>query len=91
MLEASLYISEHLPEGAKGIWALVHCATWMALGELEWVPFQVLRKSVDINLLGAARLTQIMLPLIRRTSGRIVFLSSGAFFLKAPSRCCCVR
>lgn len=77
MLEASLHISEHLPEGAKGIWALVHCATWMALGELEWVPFQVLRKSVDINLLGAARLTQIMLPLIRRTGGRIVFLSSG--------------
>lgn len=81
MLEASLYISEHLPEGAKGIWALVHCAAWMALGELEWVPFQVLRKSVDINLLGAARLTQIMLPLIRRTSGRIVFLSSGGWFL----------
>lgn len=52
MLEASLHITEHLPEGAKGIWALVHCAAWMALGELEWVPFQVLRKSVDINLLG---------------------------------------
>lgn len=52
MLEASLYITDHLPEGAKGIWALVHCAAWMALGELEWVPFQVLRKSVDINLLG---------------------------------------
>lgn len=52
MLEASLHISEHLPEGAKGIWALVHCATWIALGELEWVPFPVLRKSIDINLLG---------------------------------------
>lgn len=52
MLEASLQISEHMPDGAKGIWALIHCATWIALGELEWVPFQVLRKSVDINLLG---------------------------------------
>lgn len=52
MLEASLYISEHLPDGAKGLWALVHCASWIALGELEWIPFAVLRKSIDINLLG---------------------------------------
>lgn len=55
MLEASLYISEHLPDGAKGLWAVVNCATWVALGELEWIPFAVLRKSIDINLLGMAR------------------------------------
>lgn len=53
MLEASLYISEHLPDGTKGLWGLVHCASWMALGELEWIPFAVLRKSIDINLLGS--------------------------------------
>lgn len=52
MLEASLYISEHLPDGATGLWAVVHCASWVALGELEWIPFAVLRKSIDINLLG---------------------------------------
>lgn len=52
MLEASLYVSEHLPGGANGLWAIIHCATWIALGELEWVPFSVLRKSIDINLLG---------------------------------------
>lgn len=52
MLEASLYISEHLPDGATGLWGVVHCATWVALGELEWIPFAVLRKSIDINLLG---------------------------------------
>lgn len=54
MLEASLYISEHLPDGASGLWAVVNCATWVALGELEWIPFAVLRKSIDINLLGTA-------------------------------------
>lgn len=54
MLEASLYISEHLPDGASGLWAVVNCATWVALGELEWIPFAVLRKSIDINLLGMA-------------------------------------
>lgn len=52
MLEASLYISEHLPDGANGLWAIVHIAQWVALGELEWIPFAVLRKSIDINLLG---------------------------------------
>lgn len=50
MLEASLYVSQNLPEG--GLWAIVHCATWVALGELEWIPFAVLRKSIDVNLLG---------------------------------------
>lgn len=52
MLEASLFISQNLPDGTRGLWAVIHCATWIALGELEWVPFDVLRKSIDINLLG---------------------------------------
>lgn len=52
MLDASLFITEHLPYGAQGLWAVVHTQSWIALGELEWLPFSVLRKSLDINLLG---------------------------------------
>ena len=57
LLEAALFVSEHLPHNshgvpAKGLWALIHCAHWVALGELEWIPFAVLRKSLDLNLLG---------------------------------------
>lgn len=52
MLEASLFITEHLPDGEPGLWALIHCDLWCALGELEWVPFPVMRKSFDINVLG---------------------------------------
>lgn len=57
LLEAALFVSEHLPHNshgvpAKGLWALIHCAHWVALGELEWIPFGVLRKSLDLNLLG---------------------------------------
>lgn len=37
---------------STGLWAIVHIAQWVALGELEWIPFAVLRKSIDINLLG---------------------------------------
>lgn len=86
ILEASLYVTEHLPDGADGLWAIVHGETMVALGEIEWIPFSVLRKSIDINLLGAARLTQIMLPLIRRAGGRVVFLSSALAKIPAPIR-----
>ncbi|XP_035786157.1 D-beta-hydroxybutyrate dehydrogenase, mitochondrial-like [Anopheles albimanus] len=86
MLEASLFITEHLPDGEPGLWALIHCDLWCALGELEWVPFPVMRKSFDINVLGASRLTQVLLPLIRRTAGRVVFLSSALAHLPSPVR-----
>ncbi|XP_055592649.1 D-beta-hydroxybutyrate dehydrogenase, mitochondrial [Uranotaenia lowii] len=86
MLEASLYITENLPEDGDGLWALVHCDMWCALGELEWIPFPVMRKSFDVNVLGAARLTQIMLPLIRRANGRVVFLSSALAHIPSPVR-----
>lgn len=86
MLEASLYISQHLPYGANGLWAVVHCASWVALGELEWIPFAVLRKSLDLNVMGAARLTQILLPLVRKANGRIVFLTSGLNRIPSPVR-----
>ncbi|KAH8345502.1 hypothetical protein KR084_006691, partial [Drosophila pseudotakahashii] len=86
ILEAALYVSKHLPHGAEGLWSVVHCAHWIALGELEWIPFAVLRKSLDLNLLGAARLTQIFLPLVRRAHGRVVFLTSGLNRVPSPVR-----
>ncbi|XP_037941536.1 D-beta-hydroxybutyrate dehydrogenase, mitochondrial-like [Teleopsis dalmanni] len=86
LLEAALFVSEHLPHGADGLWAVIHCAHWIALGELEWIPFAVLRKSLDLNLLGSMRLTQIMLPLIRRANGRVVFLTSGLNKVPSPVR-----
>lgn len=52
MLEASLYIAENLPDGPSGLWALVHADCFTALGELEWIPFQVMRKALDVNVLG---------------------------------------
>uniref|UniRef100_A0A336M7P3 CSON005882 protein n=1 Tax=Culicoides sonorensis TaxID=179676 RepID=A0A336M7P3_CULSO len=86
MLEASLYIAEHLPDGATGLWGLIHCESFNALGELEWIPFPVLRKALDVNVLGASRLTQIMLPLIRRAHGRVIFLSSALAKIPSPVR-----
>ncbi|XP_073813176.1 D-beta-hydroxybutyrate dehydrogenase, mitochondrial [Musca autumnalis] len=86
MLEAAMYVSEHLPFGAQGLWALIHCSQWVALGEIEWLPFPVLRKSLDLNLLGCARLTQIMLPLVRAARGRVIFLTSALNKIPTPVR-----
>lgn len=41
ILAASLYAVEHLPDGAPGLWAVVHAQSWVALGEIEWIPPQV--------------------------------------------------
>jgi len=86
MLQASLYIAENLPDGPSGLWAVIHAECFTGLGELEWIPFPVMRKALDINVLGAARLTQIMLPLIRRSHGRIIFLSSALAKIPSPVR-----
>lgn len=42
ILAASLYAVEHLPDGAPGLWAVIHTASWVALGEIEWIPPQVI-------------------------------------------------
>lgn len=44
----------------SGLWALVHAAAWVTLGECEWVPPSVLKRSIDINFVGLARLTQVL-------------------------------
>lgn len=41
ILAASLSVVEHLPDGAHGLWAVVNAASWVALGEIEWIPLQV--------------------------------------------------
>lgn len=86
MHEAVKYIETHLPDGAIGLWALVPCDQWTAIGELEWIPQTVLKKALDVNIINTVRLTQIMLPLIRRGGGRIIFLSSALAKIYNPVR-----
>lgn len=48
--------------------------------------FQVIKKATEINLLGPTRLTQVMLPLVRRAKGRIIFMTSGLCRVASPVR-----
>ncbi|KAF7287974.1 D-beta-hydroxybutyrate dehydrogenase, mitochondrial [Rhynchophorus ferrugineus] len=86
ILASSLSIVESLPDGASGLWAVVHAASWVALGEIEWIPPQVIKKATEINFLGPTRVTQIMLPLVRRARGRIIYLTSGLSRIASPVR-----
>ncbi|XP_076676233.1 D-beta-hydroxybutyrate dehydrogenase, mitochondrial isoform X2 [Andrena cerasifolii] len=81
-----LYVNENLPDGAPGLWALIHAAAWVTLGECEWVPSSVLKRSIDVNVIGVARLSQVFLPLIRRSKGRIVLVGSLLARIPSPVR-----
>lgn len=46
----------------------------------------MIKKATEINFIGPTRVTQIMLPLIRRARGRIVMLTSGLCRVASPVR-----
>lgn len=52
-----------------GLWALVNNTTWAAFGEFEWLPAEVYKRAIDINLMSVIRITQLFLPSIRKTKG----------------------
>ncbi|KAG8234286.1 hypothetical protein J437_LFUL015011 [Ladona fulva] len=86
------YIQDNLPSGATGIWAVVNLGVWACFGEAEWLPFAAIRRSTEVNLLGVVRLTQIFLPQLRRTKGRVINVVSALGSIPTPLRspyCAC--
>ncbi|XP_069132411.1 retinol dehydrogenase 7-like [Argopecten irradians] len=63
-------------EGEDGLWGLVNNAGVWYFSEIEMTSDALFRKVLDINLFGTIRLTKALLPLIRRSKGRIVNVSS---------------
>lgn len=61
---------------AAGLWGLVNNAGTCYLAEIELTPETVFRKVLEVNLMGAIRMTKTFLPLIRQSKGRIVNTSS---------------
>ena len=44
-------------------------------GPLEYLPVDELRRQFEVNVFGALAVTQAVLPLLRRSKGRIVFIN----------------
>lgn len=68
----------------RGIDALVNNAGVAIVGPLELVALEDFREAFEVNFFGHIAVTQALLPLLRRTEGRIVFVSSIARRLQSP-------
>lgn len=63
--------------GGAGLNALVDNAGKAVLGPLETLPIENLRDQLEVNVVGQVAVTQVFLPMLRRTTkARIVFVGS---------------
>ncbi|MBN1589683.1 MAG: SDR family oxidoreductase [Pirellulales bacterium] len=70
--------------GDNGLDGLVNNAGIGVLGPLEAVPIDDLRRQLEVNVLGQIAVTQAMLPLLRRSAGRIVMMGSVSGRVASP-------
>jgi NAD(P)-dependent dehydrogenase (short-subunit alcohol dehydrogenase family) len=59
-----------------GLDAVVNNAGIVVAGPLEAVPLAELRRQLEVNVVGQAAVTQTVLPRLRKSRGRLVFVSS---------------
>ena len=71
-------------ERAVPLRGLVNNAGIAVAGPLEFLPLERLRTQLEVNVIAQLALTQAMLPLLRETSGRVVFIGSISGRLPLP-------
>ncbi|XP_075043792.1 17-beta-hydroxysteroid dehydrogenase type 2-like [Mixophyes fleayi] len=68
-----------------GLWGIVHNAGvlgYVADGEL--LPISVYKQCMDVNFIGAVEVTKMLMPLLRKSKGRLVTISSMAGHTPIP-------
>lgn len=70
--------------GAAGLAGLVNNAGIAVAGPLEYLPVDLLRRQLEVNVTGQVAVTQAFLPLLRLATGRLVFVGSVAGRFAAP-------
>ncbi|XP_078578032.1 retinol dehydrogenase 16-like [Branchiostoma floridae x Branchiostoma japonicum] len=72
--------------GSKGLWGLVNNAgIFGPLGSVEWPTIADYQAVLNVNLLGLIDVTRTFLPLLKKSRGRVVNVSSVGGRLAAPS------
>ncbi|XP_067135047.1 17-beta-hydroxysteroid dehydrogenase type 6-like isoform X1 [Centruroides vittatus] len=71
-------------KGPKVLWGVVCNAGRSVLSEIEWCDIQTFREMIEVNVLGNVRVTKAFLPLLRKSKGRIVFVTSVAGHFTYP-------
>ncbi|KAF4095398.1 estradiol 17-beta-dehydrogenase 2 isoform X1 [Onychostoma macrolepis] len=72
-------------QSQTGLWALVNNAGvlgYMCDGEI--LPIKMYKKCLDVNFIGSVEITQVFLPLIRQSKGRLISISSMAGEVPLP-------
>ncbi|HEX7168455.1 MAG TPA: SDR family oxidoreductase [Acidimicrobiales bacterium] len=70
--------------GASGLSGLVNNAGVARGGPLEFLPLSEWRDQLEVNVVGQVAVTKAALPLLRRATGRVVFIGSIAGRLATP-------
>uniref|UniRef100_A0A8C5QCW5 Hydroxysteroid 17-beta dehydrogenase 2 n=1 Tax=Leptobrachium leishanense TaxID=445787 RepID=A0A8C5QCW5_9ANUR len=69
----------------QGLWGVVHNAGVMGyVADGELLPITVYKQCMDVNFIGAAHITKVFLPLLRKAKGRLVSISSMAGHTPIP-------
>ncbi|KAK9498992.1 hypothetical protein O3M35_003517 [Rhynocoris fuscipes] len=79
-------IFNYVQQQPSGVWAVINAANWGAFGESEWVPSSVLKKTINVNLFGTISLSRTFLPLLRKTKGRVINITSIAGRIRSGIR-----
>lgn len=79
---AAREVSERV--GADGLAGLVNNAGIGLGGPVELLSLDDLRRQLEVNLIGQVGVTQALIPLLRKTQGRVVFMSSVGGRLAIP-------
>jgi NAD(P)-dependent dehydrogenase (short-subunit alcohol dehydrogenase family) len=66
------------------LFCLVNNAGISIGGPLEFIPIQDFRQQIEVNLVGQLALTQACLHLLRKDTGRVIFISSVAGRISTP-------
>lgn len=66
------------------LFCLINNAGISISGAMEFMPLQDFRQQLEVNLVGQLALTQACMPLLRKGSGRIIFVSSVEGRLVTP-------
>jgi NAD(P)-dependent dehydrogenase (short-subunit alcohol dehydrogenase family) len=70
--------------GDAGLFGLVNNAGIVVAGPLEAMPLDMLRRQLEVNVVGLLGVTQAMLPLMRPVPGRIINIGSDNGALAPP-------
>ncbi|XP_056267186.1 D-beta-hydroxybutyrate dehydrogenase, mitochondrial [Pseudoliparis swirei] len=69
------YVKDNLKDTDTGLWAVVNNAGVSTFGEVEFTSMDTYKQVSEVNLWGTIRVTKALLPLIRRSKGRVVNLA----------------